>query len=807
MQEKQEEMDRPMPMRYTLISLLLTLLSAHAFTQDRHTLTGRVASPTGELQMGNALALSVRDSSLLQGASFLEGDFTLADLPQHEVLLKLTSIQFGDTILYVSLAGRSRVDLGTLIVRDNPELLGEVEITGDVPLFTTRADGVLQVNVANTVLATSSSVQEILSRSPNVISDDNGLSVFGRGQAILYLNGKRITQERLGSVSAAQVKSIEIITNPPASYDAEGQAVINIITKADMPDGYRATVNQQGTWSQYAGGATNTQINATAKKGRIDVAGNFDLRRGNEREVLNTTRTRPADTDYMNSQLRWDRQRDYKDVSNYSLGMSYALRGGSYASVEYNGFHERIDDDLQSRNFITTHTEDSRYSSRTARINLTRNNAVTVNSKTMLDTLGSYLFVGGQLSTYSWYRDDDIRENNLVNNDETIRVLGSHQNNPIKILSPQADFVHVFPRGGRLAFGTKLSIARVAADLSFYEIGEGGEHTPDPQRTNDFSYDETISAAYTQYDGIINKSITYGLGLRAERTHYTLYTSIREQSTFRDTYVNLFPQAQIAITASPDLKLRAAYTSRIIRPSYQSLSPALIYQDAFTSSAGNPDLKPEKVHAVELGAAWRMLDLKAGYSYNITPMSGAAIRGDDDKSYVLKAINLRRGHNYFATASATFSRSWFTSTNSVSVSYSKRIDSDNGFTMLAVSPQVYLYTNNKINVGRLFSLQLLGWYLGQRSQGLYFDYDRWLVTLGAEKEFLNKAIKVSITANDMYHTSYPSGHYDVGQTHIIYQRTFNTDYYRLIVTYTFGQLKKSSYQSQSTGATENSRVR
>jgi hypothetical protein len=800
-------MDCPIPTRHTLIILLLTLFSAHAYTQDRHTITGRVASPTGELQMGNALALSVRDSSLLQGVSFLEGNFTLADLPQREVLLKLTSIQFGDTIMYVSLAGRSRVDLGTLIVRDNPELLGEVEITGDAPLFTTRPDGVLQVNVANTVLATSSSVQEILTRSPGVTSDDNGLSIFGKGQAILYLNGKRITQERLASISAAQVKSIEIITNPPASYDAEGQAVINIVTKADLPDGYRATVSQQVTWSDYAGGATNTQINATAKRGRIDVAGNFDLRRGNDREVLNTTRTRLAETDYLNSQLRWDRQRNYKDVSNYSLGMSYALRGGSYASVEYNGFYERIDDDLQSRNFITTHTEDSRYSSRTARINLTRNNAVTINSKTMLDTLGSYLFVGGQLSTYSWYRDDDIRENNLINNEESIRVLGSYQNNPIKILSPQADFVHVYPGGGRLALGAKVSHARVAADLSFYEVGEGGEQTLDAQRTNDFSYDETISAGYAQYDGIINTSVTYGFGLRTEWTHYTLFTSIREQATFRDTYVNFFPQAQIAITASSDLKLRAAYTSRIIRPSYQSLSPALIYQDAFTSSAGNPDLRPEKVHALEVGAAWRILDLKAGYSYNITPMSGAAIRGADDKSYVLKAINLSRGYNYFATASATFTRLWFTSTNSVSVSYSKRIDRDNGFTMVAVRPQVYGYTNNKINVGKLFSLQLLGWYLGQRSQGLYVDYDRWLVTLGAEREFLNKALKVSFTANDLYHTSYPDGHYDVGQTHIIYARKFNTDYYRIIVTYTFGKLKKSSYQSQSTGAIENSRVR
>lgn len=789
----------------TLLLLFFLLISTVVQSQNMYTVTGHVTDRNGSPLMGNALALSLGDSSLLQVVSFLEGNFELKDIHHAEIIIKLTSIQFADTVFSVRFKDNTHINLGTIKVKDHLQL-NEIEITGELPLFTTKGDGVVQVNVANTVLASSSSLTEILTRAPGVTSDDNGLSVFGKGQAILYLNGKRITAERLNAVSAAQVKNIEIITNPPASFDAEGQAVINIVTHAPTEDGYRVTLNQQFSWSNFADGLiAHTLLNGSFKKGRLDVVGNVDRKLGKERELLNTTRTRNMADDYLNSILRWDAHRDFTNVSNYSLGASYSLSNHSYLSLEYNGFNEHVDEIWQSQNHITTSSDDGIYTSNTNRYGLIKNNAVTLNFQTSLDTLGSSLFVGGQFSKYNSGQDDAIAEYNTVDGEATHRPLQSLQNGTITIFSPQADLVKILKNGSKLGIGVKLSRANVNSQLMFYNK-ESDTPVVDTERSNKFSYEENIPAVYAQYERTVNAT-TFSIGLRSEWTSYTLRSTIGEQGKYQSQYINLFPQAQISFPLSSQLKLRANYTSRIRRPRYQALSPTLIYQDAFTSTEGNPNLVSEKVHAFELSTTWRLLDIKTGYSYGIDRMDGAALRGNDNKSYVLTRINIKAAHTYFTSVAASFNTRWLTSNNTVSVTYERLVDDEHDFVTRASKPQIYLYTNNKIRVGNIFSIQLLAWYLGEKYYSLYYDEDRWLLTLRVEKEFLNKTLKCSLTANDIYHTTYPAGNYFVGGTNIIYARKFNTSYLRLMVTYSFGQLKKTSYKNRSTGETENSRVR
>jgi hypothetical protein len=593
-----------------LLFLMFAVSSFTSYAQDLHKVSGRVVNRDGEPLMGNVVALSVKDSSFLKGNSFLEGVFELSELSAKEVLVKLTSLQFQDTLFHVVFTERQPADLGVIVVNDRSQTLGEVEIVGSAPLFNARPDGVMEINVANTVLATSNSVSEILSRSPNVISDDNGISVFGKGQAILYLNGKRITPERLSSISASQVKSVEIIANPSAVYDAEGRAVINIITKDDLPEGYRAIAQQHVSWADFAGTMTSTIFNLNYKKRKVDIAGNYDLRLGDDRERLNTTRARQPENDYLNSDVLWDRRREYANVSKYSLGVSYDLNGRGYASLEYNGSYENTDDQTQNRNHIITAAEDGQYGSRAIRAGLIRNNSLTMNVNTVFDSLGSSFFAGGQLSQFRSALRDNITEINVVNDQEISRLLKSNQNSEITIFNPQVDLVKVYTGGGKLGIGAKLSYAQTLSDLRFYRSAEENEFEPDLQRSNDFEYRETVPAAYIQYDGTFNKTVTYGFGIRSEWTHYTLFTTAQDQGMFRSDYVNLFPNAQINVALS-QLKLRASYTSRITRPAYQTLSPSLIYQDAFTSMEGNPNLRPEKTHSLELGATFNMFDLES----------------------------------------------------------------------------------------------------------------------------------------------------------------------------------------------------
>ena len=162
---------------------------------------------------------------------------------------------------------------------------------------------------------------------------------------------------------------------------------------------------------------------------------------------------------------------------------------------------------------------------------------------------------------------------------------------------------------------------------------------------------------------------------------------------------------------------------------------------------------------------------------------------------------------YFTSLSASVSNHWLTSTNTLNFSYTKFSDKRYGYQEVGVRPQVYAYSSNKIKVGDFFTLHVLGWYLGERYYGIRYDKSRALLTLGVEKTFLREALKFTFTANDIFHTTNAAGHYDVGQTFVVYNRVFNSDYYRFSLAYTFGQLKKTSYKSRSTGEAENNRAR
>ena len=273
-----------------------------------------------------------------------------------------------------------------------------------------------------------------------------------------------------------------------------------------------------------------------------------------------------------------------------------------------------------------------------------------------------------------------------------------------------------------------------------------------------------------------------------------------------DTYFNLFPNFSVNSKLNDYTQLYTSYSSRIRRPFYQALVPFLIYQDAFTSQEGNPNLQPEKTHSFEAGGTYKTYDLKLGYIYTIDPLEAAALRGDQDNSYVLKGINLKEGHTLFGSFSKSINLKWWTSTNTVSVNYNKLIDDQYNFTPTDVKPQVYLYSNNNFDVSGLFNIQVLAWYLGDKYYGLYQDYARSNVTVALEKDFLDDALTFKVVANDIFHKAKPAGEYTVDGTEIFYDRLFNTNYYRFILTYRFGRLKKVTYKNKSTSESENRRA-
>lgn len=776
--------------------------------QTIHQISGSVMNAANEPLAGNVLALSVSDSSVIKGASYMAEPFGLTGLNETALLLKFTGLQFADTIIQLKYAGQSHINLGIIRVEEHPVVLEEVIVVARTPPFRNRPDGTLEVNVAGTMLATNTSVNEILGKTPNVIVDDNGISVIGRGEAIIYLNGARITAERLSSISASQIDKIEVITNPSSQYDAEGNAIIHIKTKKNTATNLMGTIRQQVNAAEFSGAAiADTFFDLSYRKGKLSLIGNYNLRLGKDREVLHTIRKRPQVDEYLNSDLVTDWQRTLKNYSTYGFGLQYDRSESDNISLAYSGYLENLGGSQDSKNAILTAKENSLYMTETAVKHKTDNHSITLNYNKTLDTLSSALFAGSQ---YSWYNsavDDFIDETSAVNGMDDIRFLNNKIAHWIGVSSTQVDYTKAFSERSKLEAGAKFSYVATNSDTRFFSSTSGQDFSPIEASANDFDYTEQIPAIYLNYSHRLGRNLNMELGARGEWTRYILNTSVGGGQVIKDNYVNLFPNISFNSRVSDKLRLRATYAARIQRPRYQSLNPFAIYQDPFTTIEGNPNLIPAKSHTIEMGATYKQLDLTAGYRYIVDPLDAAALRGDDEKSYVLKAINTDKGHSYYVTFTQSVQRNWWTSTNTVTLDYAKFTDKVFSYEVVRPKPRIYLYTSNTFTIPNLFNMHLLAWYMGAEYSGLTYRQQYASIDLGIEKEFLQKALKVQLVANDILNTYKLAGNYDVGQTNIYYRRDYARNNFGVIVAYNFGKLVKSSYRSRSTGIQENDRAR
>lgn len=796
-----------MPLRLLLALCALLSCTLSVCAQQIRSVSGYVINDRLEPMTGNAYALSPADSSIIAGGSLMNGAFELKVQQRQSLLLKLSSFEFRDTFIRVTDNDTEAIRFDTIRIRSQEQMLGEVRITGRTPLMRQTAAGNMEVNVAGTILESSSSVSEILSRTPGVSLDENGeLRVTGRGQAILYLNGKRINPERMATIPVAQIIRIEVIANPSSRYDADGKAVINIVTRANDAAGWNGSLRQYGQYSAFGGPLANTFFDAGYSGRKFSLLGNYSLQTGNERELLHTTRTRPNPGDYLESDLSTDWQRRFSSYHNYGLGAQYNLNAKTNISLTYSGNSDHLGGSVNSANRLTTLAGISRYTSDNDKNELRYNHSLIFNFNKTIDSLGSAIFIGSQYAYYNATTRDQITENSRVNDTIGQRFLKSNMDHEIMISGTQADYTRVFKAGNKLEAGAKFSYAFTSSGSAFFISDHyDGDYQPDPALSSRFRYEEKITAAYLMYSTTAAK-LNLQAGVRSEWTTYQLSTTAGKGQSIENSYLNWFPDIQLALSASPELKLHASYQARIIRPRYQALNPWVVYQDPFTTIEGNPNLVPEKVHNIEAGLNYRQVGLKLGYSYSIDPLTGSALRGSTPNSYVLKGINLDKGHNYYIELTGNISLSWWSSTNVLNFSYHRLTDRQYNLQVRTPRPQLYLYTSNSFTIGRWFTLQLMAWYQSPQFDGLYDANSMASVTAAIEKSVLRNALKLSFSANDLFHQFFRSGNYNVGQTDIYYHRTYSSRYFKLGVAYRFGQSKQGGYRSKATGQQEANRA-
>ena len=579
-------------MKKSIFTLLISMLAVMTVTAS--TFTGRVIDEAGlPAAFANVILMNTPDSAFVAGTmTDIDGAFTLTDVADHPII-KISYLGYKTQIL-----DGMKAEMGTITLEPETTMLGEVVVTGKRPAFKLTTEGI-KTDVENTLLSKVGSAKAVLENLPGMQKTKDGIQVFGKGTPLIYINGRKLqNQTELDQIRSEDIKSVELITNPGAKYDATVESVILI--KTHRPQGEGFSFNAQA--SQYVGKGPDLAlgINWNYRKQGLDIFGSVwynDNRQNEDDDFLFEV---VADTLwYLNerSDIRDHSNSIYTSVgTNYifnddhSMGFRYDTKGnflqrtqGSFtADVTANGdFYDHLDNGV----YMTSK------SNMPHTLNIYYNGKV---GKTSIDFNTDYVF----------YKDRTFQFNDEVSQEQQSRTVTS--TSVVRNQLCAAKLILSWPLwGGNLQVGTEFSHTRRNDD--YINPEQIVPTTFTEQRENNY-------ILFAEY----GHPLPFGqlrLGLRNENVCSNYYNQGMLMEDQSRNYHHIFPSVGLMARAG-QVQLMLNYAMKIKRPHYWQLRSSVTYANRFTWDSGNPFLQPTINNEVSLMAMYKWLNLTLGYKHD-----------------------------------------------------------------------------------------------------------------------------------------------------------------------------------------------
>lgn len=602
-------------MKHLLNLLIAVLISVSSFAQSTGKVSGSIKDGGNQkiIDAATISLLRLKDSGLVKSAiADKEGNFAFENVREGKYLVSATSLGhtkvFSDS--FSISAEQSAYSVGVLQILPVTQNLKEVVVETKRPFIERKADRMI-VNVEASVSNVGSSAMEVLEKSPGVTVDKDGnISLKGKqGVKIMidgrpsYLSGQDLAN-LLKSMSSSQLDQIEIMTNPPAKYDAAGNAgVINIKTKKNKTIGYNGNITSSYTQGKYA--RTNQSINLNYRNKTVNLFGSYNFNLNKNYNELNIVRRfRDKESKELLSIFDQDAKFTNRNSSNNAkLGIDVNLSKkttiGAVVSGFVNGEKFNNDNNTLLQNNLGL-TESSTYAT-TQVDGKWKNYSSNLNLRHVFDSTGKEFSFDADYIYYSQNNNQGLYNHyfdaaHLPNAPSDTLLSGIPSN--IKIYSFKADYSQPLKGNVKLEAGVKASFVKTDNDAQ-YDSLINGEKVTDLGRSNHFIYDEEIKAAYVNLNKQINKKWSVQTGLRLENT-ISKGNQVTTSQKFKRDYTQLFPTAFVSYEMNAKNSFSVNYGRRIERPDYADLNPFFFFLDKYTYQAGNTNLRPQFSHNVEL---------------------------------------------------------------------------------------------------------------------------------------------------------------------------------------------------------------
>lgn len=739
--------------RFTVI--LLTLFFAGTLLAQDFTLSGKVLDTQKQpIAFANVLLLDA-DQELLKGAiTEDDGSFSLTQLEATTYFVKISFVGFEDYLAETLTLSVNEV-LPVIILQPSSESLDEVVLTAKKPTISRKSDR-LVFNVENTILSAGSTM-DILRRTPGVIVNQDKITIRNE-RVTVYLNDRKVEldseeiQSLLESIGGDAIKSVEVIANPPARYDAEGGPVLNIISSKAVSIGYKGSLNARGTYGIFPKHAFGTSQYFKSEKVNLFFNYSFNPQKSSFQSD-NFIRYKTQ-----NEQADWTQdfeRKNWSQAHNANLILDYQLNEKSLLSFSAVGLYSPdVFDFTRSDTEVVSSSQDPFFIRTQSGLDSERTNIA-------LDATFTRTLENGTLSANvhmtNFSRERDQRLNSGYRNEanEIFRRVRFESTSfqDIEIYTAQIDYATAI---GTVALeaGAKSSIIDSRSVINFPTIVDDGVSGLNEAQNDDFLYDENIVAGYISLSKEWEKWSLKG-GLRAEQTD-SKGTSIALDVINDLSYFELFPTAYAQYVSSDKHSFSLDYSRRVDRPRYQDLNPFAYFLNENNFDEGNAQLIPAFSNRFNLNytflgeysfdAYWRdngedilTLPFQDNENQVLRTSKQNAI---DSKSWGLDFTHGRSiadWYYFYTIMSAFHEENTFVAQESSDVS--QRIEV-NGF---------FAYVGNFLTLSKdkTLSGEVSAEYFSKFIFGSYIQDNVITLNAGIQKTFWNKRGVLKLTANDI----------------------------------------------------------
>ncbi len=747
------------------------------------------------------VALLKEDSSIYEDEITNEnGEFCFSKLDKANYFIKISAIgyleYYSKKISYDSLAS---VKLEDIILKKNGINLDEVAVSVIKNPIEFKG-GNITVNVENSPLAVGNSVYDLIARLPGVMVEGDNISIQGKSGVRVYINdrvqqlsGAQLTNF-LRSMSSSVVEKIEIITNPPARYDASGSAgIINIKTKKIKITGVSGSVAynfSQGFYNYNTGGFS---LNYKGKKITFFSSTNFyEGLIHEETDMLNHVT-------YNNTTTTMDQRAHQNDAGKYliiDLGTDWYINKKNTVGIKGQMVPGRATRTFRGNTDMSDNGLG--YSS------LSYNRATTntwllcnfnFNAEHIFDTTGTTKL---KFSTDYYGPYDDIYkanyENRFIgsNGSDTSMPLSFRTTNSvgITILASRIDFEKTFKKEFSLEAGIKYSDQSAYSNYTFENQNNlTGQFIIDSVFTNKFKYNEQIASAYFSLDKKYKK-INIRLGLRGENTEVHTQ-SLTNSIKYTRSYFNLFPNISADYNPNKNNYINLSYNRRIDRPDYNSFNPFRSFNSVLVSGEGNPYLLPVYDNSFSFNYVYKgKISNTVSYSNLENPMQYYTTQNDSTKETIAHMMNMKQLNiirdNLFIRHEI---KKWWIVSFLAGAYYIDYNGIINGKSYKAQAVPWYTRLTNIFTIKKDTKIEVSGFYWSPWIGNTSVFQHREGLSMAIKRSLLNNSLNISIAVNDAFFTEQFRQKIDFqNQKWTLYEAH---DSQRLVVSlsYNFGKIK------------------